>query len=660
MLAMSEMSGPDGHLDAGGLEAEFEALRHGRAPPRPASSGDTHDHANGHFAAIYESREERFAATVPFVRQGLRQGEQCIYVLDAYSEAEVTESLRAGGVDVDDARETGLLRFLTPESTYLRERPFDPEQPISLFEAAIEEANADYGGLRVVSGTDWIDDVPVDAFLEYEGRANALLDETDAMALCLYDRTEHPPEVIRDVIRTHPHLVYDGHVSENFYYTPADGLGAPDAVDREVDRQLGTLNAKTRARSELAEHKRFLHELNKITARPDHSFEEKLQALFDLGCEWFDLELGALNRVDPDADWLQVQYINGEHPHYRPGAEFPLSETYCMAAADIKEAASVSDPAKEGYGDLAVYEEFGVESYLGTYIPVEGDDDRTFAFIAAGPRSEPFSEDDRTYLELMGQWVKYELERQQSQQALEETIARLQRSNDRLQQFAYAASHDLQEPLRMVSTYLQLLESRYMADLDEEAQEYIDFAVDGADRMRAMVDDLLAFTRVEQPNGAFESVDVGTIVERVTDDLQLQIAEQDAEIAVDSLPSVTADEGQLELLFNNLMSNALKYSGDDPPHIEITAERRGDRWEFAVADDGIGIAPERTDRIFEVFKRLHPDDQYSGTGIGLSLCEKIVQNHGGDIWVESEPGRGSTFYFTLPGPEREGTQTRHG
>ncbi len=227
-------------------------------------------------------------------------------------------------------------------------------------------------------------------------------------------------------------------------------------------------------------------------------------------------------------------------------------------------------------------------------------------------------------------------------------VDRLRQSNDRLKQFAYAASHDLQEPLRMVSSYLQLLEDRYETDLDEQAQEYIDFAADGAARMRAMVDDLLSFSRVEQTEGEFDPVDCETVLERVTNDLRIKIEENDAKIVVESLPTVMADSEQLEQLFNNLVSNAIKYSGEEPPRIEITAERRGDHWEFSVADDGIGIDPDKRDRIFVVFKRLHHDDEYPGTRIGLSLCQEIVENHGGEIWVESEPGEGSTFSFTLP------------
>lgn len=198
----------------------------------------------------------------------------------------------------------------------------------------------------------------------------------------------------------------------------------------------------------------------------------------------------------------------------------------------------------------------------------------------------------------------------------------------------------------MVTSYLQLLEDRYKDDLDEAAQEYIDFAVDGASRMREMVNDLLAYSQIDQDEIEFEPVDCETVVANVLADLEVQIEENDANIVTESLPTLEANEKQLENLFQNLISNALKYS-DDAPRVEITTEQRNESWEFSVIDNGIGIDPDKTDQIFEVFKRLHPDDEYQGTGIGLSLCQEIVENHDGEIWVESEPGEGTTFSFTL-------------
>lgn len=225
---------------------------------------------------------------------------------------------------------------------------------------------------------------------------------------------------------------------------------------------------------------------------------------------------------------------------------------------------------------------------------------------------------------------------------------KLEESNERLEQFAYAASHDLQEPLRMVTSYLQLLEKRYTDDLDEDAQEFIEFAVDGAERMRNMIEGLLQYSRVETQGDPFEQVDLNTIIEDVREDLQFQILESNADITTESLPVVEGDYSQLRQLFQNFLENAIAYSGDKPPQIHISAEQKGRVYEIAVHDHGIGIEPEQQERIFEVFQRLHTHNEHEGTGIGLALCERIVERHGGKIWVESEPDEGSTFLFTLP------------
>ncbi|WP_339102731.1 PAS domain S-box protein [Haloterrigena salinisoli] len=239
-------------------------------------------------------------------------------------------------------------------------------------------------------------------------------------------------------------------------------------------------------------------------------------------------------------------------------------------------------------------------------------------------------------------------ERIERERRLEELVDRLEESNERLQQFAYAASHDLQEPLRMVSSYLQLLESRYADELDDDAAEFIDYAVDGAERMKAMIDGLLEYSRVDTRGDPLEPIELDDVLEDVLADLQLTIEEHDAEIRTEPLPRVEGDADQLRQVFQNLLDNAIEYSGDEPPRIEITAERRGERWTVSVADEGIGLEADDQERIFDVFQRLHSREEHAGTGIGLALCERIVERHGGEIWVESEPGEGSTFAFTLP------------
>ncbi|MEY7850735.1 ATP-binding protein [Natrarchaeobius sp. A-rgal3] len=239
------------------------------------------------------------------------------------------------------------------------------------------------------------------------------------------------------------------------------------------------------------------------------------------------------------------------------------------------------------------------------------------------------------------------LERQN--RLLERTQRHLEESNERLEQFAYAASHDLQEPLRMVSSYLHLLDRRYGDDLDEDGEEFLEYALDGSERMTAMVDGLLEFSRIETESEPLRPVDLGDVLAGVRENLELRLEETDATVEIADLPRVEGDPRQLQRLFQNLLSNAIEYSGESPPRIAVTAEPDGEGWLVSVRDEGIGIDPDEQDRVFEVFERLHARDEHAGTGIGLAMCKRIVERHGGEIWVKSAPGEGATFSVTLPG-----------
>jgi light-regulated signal transduction histidine kinase (bacteriophytochrome) len=242
-------------------------------------------------------------------------------------------------------------------------------------------------------------------------------------------------------------------------------------------------------------------------------------------------------------------------------------------------------------------------------------------------------------------------ERKKSEEKLKETIHELRRSNDELQQFAYITSHDLQEPLRTIASFTQLLERRYKNKLDSDADEFIDFVVDAAARMKEMIQGLLDYSRVGTKGGEFNFTDTKKVLTIVLSNLHAAIIENKAEIDYDELPIVLADENQLIQLFQNLISNAIKFKKKNvTPKIRISTrkdEKKGE-YIFSVSDNGIGLEPQYKNKVFEVFKRLHAMDEYKGAGIGLAISKRIIERHGGRIWVESELGKGSTFYFTLP------------
>jgi PAS domain S-box-containing protein len=251
------------------------------------------------------------------------------------------------------------------------------------------------------------------------------------------------------------------------------------------------------------------------------------------------------------------------------------------------------------------------------------------------------------------------VERKQAEEALKkindelehrvhQRTAELARSNAELEQFAYVASHDLQEPLRMVASYVQLIQRRYADKLDAEGLEFIGFAVDGARRMQKLIHDLLAYSRVETRGRPFEKVSIQTLLQHVLINLKVTIQETKTSITADDLPDLVGDETQLSQLFQNLIENGIKFKKDEPPRVHIGARREGSDWQFSVRDNGIGIDPRYFDRIFVIFQRLHSRRNYSGTGMGLAICKRIVERHGGRIWVESAPDKGSVFYFTIP------------
>jgi signal transduction histidine kinase len=259
-------------------------------------------------------------------------------------------------------------------------------------------------------------------------------------------------------------------------------------------------------------------------------------------------------------------------------------------------------------------------------------------------------------VDAMRQRLVRELEASHAAQAqLGETASELVRSNAELEQFAYVASHDLQEPLRKVTSFCQMLQDRYGGQLDERADQYIEFAVDGAKRMQQLINDLLAFSRVGRVTQPRELVDLNAVAQAALDDLDEALAAAHAQVVVDDLPRLSVQAPLIRVVFQNLIGNAIKFHGDSAPEVRITATEREDDWLFACADNGIGIEPEYAERIFVIFQRLHTRDRYEGTGIGLAMCRKIVEYHGGRIWLDTEYTGGTRIWFTLPAQEHSDT-----
>ncbi|QLG64076.1 GAF domain-containing protein [Halorarum salinum] len=415
--------------------------------------------------------------------------------------------------------------------------------------------------------------------------------------------------------------------------------------DREHDGNTGILGSAGGAAKQLQEISTRLIGEDDI----DALYEEFLEATITI----MDADFGSLQKFDSDRNELRLLAHEGFDPD---AAEFwkwvdPESSSTCSVALETDQRVVVSDVETCEFmadtGDLEMYLRNDIRAVQTT--PLISRSGTTVGMISTHWRTphEP-SEDTLHLLDLLARQAADLIERTQAEQALRERERRLKESNERLEQFAYAASHDLQEPLRMVSSYLQLIERRYADEFDDDGREFLEFAIDGADRMRHMIDGLLKYSRVETEGNPFEPTDLDAVLMEARKDLQLRIEETDARITAESLPRVSGDRQQLRQVFQNLLDNAIEYSGGEPPRVEIWAERGDAEWTISVRDEGIGIDPEYTDRIFEMFRNLHEPDEHSGAGIGLALCERILERHGGRIRVESTPGQGSTFSFTLP------------
>jgi signal transduction histidine kinase len=308
-----------------------------------------------------------------------------------------------------------------------------------------------------------------------------------------------------------------------------------------------------------------------------------------------------------------------------------------------------------GSDGLELIREARAQKCVGPIILLTGQGDRQTDLKAMHAGASDFLTKGRIDSSQLERSIRYAIEQHRLRGELQRHAEALARSNAELQQFAYVASHDLQEPLRTISSYVQLLSRRYKNQLDNDAQEFIGFAVEGAKRMQNLINDLLSLSRVGTRGRELEPTDCTVALKESLANLQAALNDSGAEVTYDPLPLVMADKPQLTQLFQNLVGNAIKFHSGNAPKIHISCEPNGKDCTIAVRDNGIGIDPRHADRIFQVFQRLHDREKYPGTGIGLAICKKIVERHGGRIWVESQPGEGATFLFNLS--KAEGVET---
>lgn len=397
-------------------------------------------------------------------------------------------------------------------------------------------------------------------------------------------------------------------------------------------------------REELAQHAALRVEVSTALSAPA-PLREMLQACCEAIVRSLGVAFARIWTLNENTATLELQASGGMYTHIDgPHGRVPVGQFKIGLIAAERQphlTNSVLDDPRVGNKEWARKE--GMASFAGYPLTAAG---RLIGVMAMFGR-EPLADHTLNVLAGIADAVAQGVERKRAEDALRDRAQELARSNAELEQFAYVASHDLQEPLRMVASYTQLLGRRYKGKLDSDADDFIGFAVEGVGRMQRLIQDLLAYSRVGTRVAEFSRVECDTALENAKKALKAAIDESGAVIEHDDLPAVFGDELQLTQVFQNLLGNAIKFRGTQPPNIHVGATVEGRDVRISVRDNGIGIGPAYWERIFVIFQRLHAREDYPGTGIGLAICRKIVERHGGRIWVESEEGKGSTVHFTL-------------
>jgi signal transduction histidine kinase len=473
-----------------------------------------------HFCSIYESPEEHYAVAIPFMRMGLDRGEKCIYIADDGTLGAVREAMESEGIDVERATESNSLILATKDQAYLKRGSFDPDWMFTFWKEATDLAMSEgFPALRVTGETEWVvrGGRGLERWMEYESRLTHALAENNCSALCQYNRHCFPPEVILDVIRTHPVVIYRGTVCRNLYYVPPDEFLGTNEAEREVERLLTNIRGREEVERALREQ---------LSQR--ERAEEALRRSRD------ELETKVKERT------AELRKMNND----------------------------------------------------------------------------------------------------------------LQAVNRELEAFAYSVSHDLRAPLRHIAGFTELLQKHSDPVLDDNGRGQITRILGATNRMDSLIDDLLAFSRISRAETQKQTVNLEQLVKSVVAEIAPDTQHRNVAWRIGHLQNCDGDPAMLRLVFGNLVSNAVKFTRiREQAEIEIgSLDRRPDEVVVFVKDNGVGFDMKYKDKLFGVFQRLHSQEAFEGTGIGLATVQRIVHRHGGRVWAEGSVDRGATFYVALPKP----------
>lgn len=574
-----------------------------------------------HFCQLYQTREDLIDILVPYFKAGLENNEFCIWITSPPLSAEdAREELRKALPNYGDFETEGQIEIKPYNEWYVKNGVFDPGKvKRSWMEKLDKASNYGYDGLRISGNTSWVREEDLTSFVDYEEEMGKIIGNYKIIALCSYS-------------------LYNYYISHEF-------------IDTVIKHQFFLI--KSRGDWSLLENRQ--EKMEEALKKAD-KHRGRLQTVIDnlpVGL-WIIDENGEIVLVNDIATQIFGAEVHSlaEYKTFKrwwadTGEEIPPEELPLIQALNGKSLKEVVVEIEKPDGTHG--------THLISAVPIKDSNTKIIGSIAIVQDVAELKKSEKYMQELLEKEHRLReklqisnLELNRTKNILEETVRKLENSNADLEQFAYVASHDLQEPLRMVSSFTQLLEKRYKGQLDEDADEYIDFIIDGAQRMKDLIDDLLAFSRLNTKAEEFKETNLETVLNDVLTMLNSFIEKNDVLITHNTLPTVMADPTQISQLFQNLLSNAIKFRGNRSPKIHLDTEELEDDWKISISDNGIGISPLNQKRIFNVFTRLHTRQEYEGTGIGLSICKKIVQRHGGRIWVESEKGKGSTFYFTIP------------